>query len=458
MKFHPAVLMLITWAVAFAIFLILPFNLVGRTMTLYGYMILGLFIVTFCSGALLASRPSPQRARDPSISINWRRADQVLLVVCAIAVFVFLLDLQGKNIFDLAGAYDERSGRATDLMNGAASDSTIWFQIGFMLYPAAYVYLVREIAFQPHPALWRVGAFGILPVLMAALAMGGRGPLLFCVIYAAYGYVLRKQVFPEKTPRKRPVAAPHSPRLVSGRSPAKKSRKPLKLGTASKVAMGVLAGLAMVYFVQVFVTRAESGGGIESMLGLVGLSWGVSFDGHFSDLFYSLFGTEGTYLIFVFAWYAIQGIVMSNAIFTDYDGPMLMGTYGVDLVSALMRRINGEFVANGFDRLLQMNVYGFVPSAFASLYVDLKLFGLIPCLAWGWLTGLVYRKIREGWDPRYLLLAPFINIGIVFSLNNTPIGLSNGLVQHLWLLVIFFLARRVVMTRKGQRPSATANA
>ena len=194
--------------------------------------------------------------------------------------------------------------------------------------------------------------------------------------------------------------------------------------------------------------RSEGSGGVEEMFGRVGLNWGVSFDGHFSGLFYSTFGVEGTYMIFVFAWYAIQGIVMSNSIFTSYDGPMLLGTYGVDLVSALMRRINGGFVADGFDRLLQMNVYGFVPSAFGSLYVDFHFFGLLPCLAWGWLTGLVYRKVKAGVDPRYLLLVPFVSIGIVWSLNNTPIGLSNGLVMHCWLLAAFFL------TRTTTRPAA----
>ncbi|RZJ38572.1 MAG: hypothetical protein EON87_20645 [Brevundimonas sp.] len=150
-------------------------------------------------------------------------------------------------------------------------------------------------------------------------------------------------------------------------------------------------------------------------------------------------------MVFVFAWYWVQGIVMSNQIFTDYDGPMLLGTYGVDLVSALMRRLNGEFVADGFSTLLRMNVYGFVPSAFGSLYIDLKLIGLIPCALWGYLTGVVYKRIKQGTDPRWLLLTPFVSLGIIMSLNNTPIGLSNGLMLHGWLLVTFFLSRRVVL-------------
>lgn len=469
MKIHPAVLMVLTWGGAFALFFILPFNLVGRTMSLYGLMVLAMFIATFCGGALLASRPFPQARHDPSLRIDWRRADKILLLVTSLTILVFLIDLQGKNVFDLASAYSERSDRATDLLNGAASDSTIWFQIGFLLYPSSYVYLVREVGFQPHPKLWRMGVFGVLPSLLAALSMGGRAGLLFAIIYAVVGYLVRQHVFPAAPRRKTPAARrqnqqqqqqqqqlrqPPSPAL---RRPAPRKKEALKLGMGSKLTLGVLASLSMVYFIQVFVTRAAGGGGIEAIFGRIGLDWGVSFDGHFSNIYYAVFGVEGTYLIFVFAWYAIQGIVMSNTIFTDYEGPMLMGTYGIDLVSAVMRRVNGDFVGDGFAHLLRMNVYGFVPSSFGSLYVDLKFFGLIPCLIWGWLTGFVYRKIRSGMDPRYLLLSPFIVVGILFSLNNTPIGLSNGLVLHFWLLLTFFLAR-TVRTKAADRPGRPGEA
>lgn len=465
MKIHPALLMVLTWGGAFALFFILPFNLVGRTMTLYGLMVQALFIGAFCAGALLASRPFPQARHDPGVKIDWRSADRILMLTTSIAILVFLIDLEGKNIFDLASAYSERSDRATALLNGAASDSTIWFQIGFLLYPSSYVYLVREIGFQPRPKLWRMGVFGVLPSLLAALSMGGRAGLLFTIIYAVVGYLVRQHVFPPAPRRKAPAALRHAQSLHRNQSPpatpgappvlrprpAPRRKGALKLGMGSKLTLGVLASLSMVYFIQVFVTRAEGGGGIEAIFGRIGLNWGISFDGRFSNLYYALFGVEGTYLIFVFAWYAIQGIVMSNAIFTDYEGPMLLGTYGIDLASAVMRRVNGDFVGDGFAHLLNINVYGFLPSSFGSLYIDLKFFGLIPCLIWGWLAGFVYRKIRSGADPRYLLLSPFIVVGILFSLNNTPIGLSNGLMLHFWLLLAFFMAR-TVRTGPAGRP------
>lgn len=451
MKFHPAVLMLFSWLSAYAIFFILPFRLESRVMTLYGFLITAVFLATFCIASLFAARPMPQRPRDPAVVVNFRRADQVLMIVTLIAIGSLLLDIQDSNVFDLAASYAARSDRATGLLEGAQSASSIWFQIGFLCYPAGYVYMTREIGFKLRPELWRIAVFGLGPPTLAALAMGGRGPLFFAVVYAVLAYFLRQQIFPpvkrrRRRPGARPVAPPAAAAAVAHTSfmtarARPKPRKIFRFGSASKVAMGVFAGIAMAYFIMVFIARAEGAGGVEAALGDVGLNWGVSFNGHFANFFYSTLGGEGTYMVFVFAWYWIQGIVMSNQIFSDYDGPMLLGTYGIDLMSALMRRLNGEFVADGFSTLLRMNVYGFVPSAFGSLYVDLKFIGLIPCALWGYLTGIVYRKVKVGADPRWLLLTPFVSLGIIMSLNNTPIGLSNGLMLHLWLLVAFFLAK-----------------
>ncbi|QDH72482.1 oligosaccharide repeat unit polymerase [Brevundimonas sp. M20] len=455
MTFHPAVLMLISWISAYAIFFILPFRLESRVLTPYGFLITAVFLTTFCAAALSAARPMQQRPRDPLVTVNFRRADQVMMIAAIIAIAALFMDMQNNNVFDLAASYAARSGRATDLLQGAQSNSSIWFQIGFLFYPVGYVYLAREIGFRLRPQIWRIAVFGLGPPTLAALAMGGRGPLFFAVVYAVLSYFLRQQVFPtpKRTRRKAgarpaiPAPAPAPARAAAptaaymGAPKPRKRRKVFRFGARSKVALGLFAGVAMVYFIQVFIARAEGGGGVEAALGDVGLNWGVSFNGHFSNLFYSILGSEGTYMVFVFAWYWVQGIVMSNEIFTGYDGPMLMGTYGLDLVSALMRRLNGDFVADGFATLLRMNVYGFVPSAFGSLYVDLKFFGLIPCAIWGYCAGLVYRNVKAGVDPRWLLLTPYISAGIVMSLNNTPVGLSNGLMLHVWLLTAFFLSK-----------------
>lgn len=442
MKFHPAALMLLTWLACIAVFLVLPFRLEGRAVSLYGFLVLGLFIGAFCLAALAAARPQPQRPRPPGVAVDFRLTDRILITAAVIAGLASIIDIQGSNVLNLAEAYQARSDRAGALLAGGESESTLWFQIAFLTYPAGYIYLIREIGFRPKPVLWRVAAFGLLPVVLTSLAMGGRAPLFYAFLMLVFGYLIRAQVFPMARQAARQRRATR--------------QRAFRLGPASKAGVALVGIVAAIYFVQVFFARADVVGGVEGMFGVAELSWGVSFNGYMSGLYYNLFGADGTYLIFIFAWYMVQGLIMSNAIFTDYDGPMMMGTYGVDLVSALMRRINGEFVADGFAVLLDMNTYGFLPSAFGSLFVDFKYFGLLPCLIWGWLAGKVYGEIKRGADPRWLMVGPFVTLGIYFSLINTPIGFSNGFVTHLWLVAAFITAG--VTLRGAAQPAVPGRA
>jgi len=50
-------MMLATWCFAVLLFFALPFQLVGRTVTTYGFEILALLLLTFCGAALIASPP-----------------------------------------------------------------------------------------------------------------------------------------------------------------------------------------------------------------------------------------------------------------------------------------------------------------------------------------------------------------------------------------------------------------
>jgi len=427
MKIHPAALMLMVWSICIAAFYVLPFQLQDRTMSLLGFAILAAFIVAFCGGSLLAGRPRHFKRAPIPMKIDFKLADRALMAGSTIALLALLLDVQGRDLLDLADAFQQRSDRAGALLAGQDSDSTIWFQIGFLTYPAGFIYMVRELTFQRKVRLGRLAVFGLGPIALVSLAMGGRAPLLYGLIVMAYAYSIRKYVLGDENG------------VISGRN--KQRRKDRGVGATVKIAGGIAGAAAVIYFVTVFLARADVVGGADGMFDIASLSWGVNFNGTFSNIFFGLFGSEGTYLIFVFAWYAVQGFVMSNYLFTNYDGPMLFGTYGIDLVSALMRRVNGDFVADRFYVLLKMNTYGFLPSAFGSLFVDLKFLGILVCLGWGWIAGRIYKHVREGIDKRWLLAVPFVNLGIVFSVINTPIGFSNGLTTHAWLVLAMVLTK-----------------
>ncbi|MGH6978144.1 MAG: oligosaccharide repeat unit polymerase [Brevundimonas sp.] len=428
MKIHPAVLMLMVWAICIVAFYLLPFQLENRVMSLYGLLILLVFIGVFCLGAVSVAGVMKQRPLSPDVAIDFRLTDRILVLACLVALAASLMDVQGRDIFSLVDSYEVRSDRAGGLLNVAASESTIWFQIAFIMTPAAYIYLIREIAFRPHPILWRVAVFGFGPIIMNSLAAGGRNPLFYALLAAGFAYLQRKFIFANRT--------------ADTKTRRRKARRPVfKLNTASRVLIGLMVIGMGIYFARVFIVRADVVGGVDTMFGITGHSWGVNFNGPLSDVLFTLLGPDLTYLVFVFSWYVVQGFVMSNTLFTSYDGPMMWSAYGIDLSSAVVRRTNSEFLAEGFGHLLSLNTYGFLPSAFGSLYVDFKFLGLLPCLAWGWAAGLVYKEIKLARDPRWRMVAPIVIIGILLSVINTPIGFSNGLVTHGWLIVAFLSAR-----------------
>jgi oligosaccharide repeat unit polymerase len=434
MKFHPASLMLMVWAVCIVAFYVLPFQLENRVMSLYGLMVLALFLAVYCFGAGSVAGVMAQRPLSPDVGVDFRRTDRILVAVTLVALIASILDVQGRDLFNLIDSYEVRSDRAGGLMSASESQSTIWFQIAFVTSPAAYIYLIREIAFRPRPILWRLSLFGLLPIVMGSLSAGGRNPLFYALLAAGFAYLQRRFIFARGVPGAK-SARPRRPR-----------RPIFKLNAISRAVLAVVVGVMGVYFARVFLVRADVVGGVDAMFGIAGASWGVNFNGPLSNLFFTLLGPDLTYLVFVFSWYVVQGFVMSNTLFTSYDGPMMWTAYGIDISSAIVRRTNSEFLANGFGHLLSLNTYGFLPSAFGSLYVDFKFLGLIPCLIWGWASGIVYKEVKLARDPRWLMVAPIFTIGILLSVINTPIGFSNGLVTHFWLAVAFLSAR--VMRRR----------
>lgn len=425
MKTHPSITMLQLWAGCALALLVLPFELVNRTMSVWGFFLLAMFIGAFCLGGLIRTAHVSVQARSGRASaiknVDFHRAELLLIGASLLASLLFAYEMLTGNVVGLEEAYQVRTDRASDLMMGLESQSSVIFQVAFLLYPAAFIYLAMEIVLKRTPQLWKLALFGGLPLLLGSLVMGGRSPLLLAFAIAFVAFRVRRRL--------------HEPNRAR--------RKPISLRTLLLTAViGTAALAALNYFIQVFLSRAETAGGVGAMLDIAESSWGMSFGGE-STWFIALFGEGTAYLIFVFTWYLIQGLVMSNVLFTDYQGEPHFGIYGLELVTAVMRRIDGSFVADRNYALLELNTYGFFPSAFGSLYVDFSYGGLLISLAWGYIAAFAYYRCRERADLRWFLAAPIILVGIFFSLINTPLGFSNGTVTHLWLIAAIFAARSV---------------
>ena len=139
----------------------------------------------------------------------------------------------------------------------------------------------------------------------------------------------------------------------------------------------------------------------------------------------------------MFSWYLSQGFVMSNIIFESYEGPYQLGVYGIEILTAIVRRFDGLFVYDNFQYLMDLGTYGFLPSAFGSLYIDFGFFGLIIAFLWGMWSMLVYKKVKSS-NVKSMILYPFMTIGIILSIINTPIGMTNGLVTFTWMFIAYY--------------------
>jgi hypothetical protein len=343
------------------------------------------------------------------------------MAASGVATLFFILDAKDKNLFDLAVAYELRSETANALLKGEASNSSVWFQMAFLLYPAGYVYTAVHALFAPRVQGWKLIVFGMLPIALATVGMGGRVPIFYAVIVAWLALKERKKV---------------------GHLSIQKGQVSNQRKWLVRLIWFVILAALFQYFAAVFMIRAAVAGGSMEMFEVAEQRWGVGFRGPMSGIIFAVFGEDVAYLIFIFVWYLVQGFVMSNYLFTAYDGPLQMGIYGLDLMSALMRRLDPQRVAEGFDSLLTLGTYGFLPSAWGSMYVDFGFFAIVFCAIWGAFTALCYRRIVVQRRTDWLLIGPFASIGIVFSIINTPLGFTNGFVTHAWLLVAFVLLKR----------------
>jgi hypothetical protein len=425
MLWHPSGLMIRTWALCLLILLVMPIHLISREQSVFGYVMISLFIMAFYVGGYLRSRKIPDSVFTTKRPLDFKVTDGILILAAIAAIIVYGLEVASSGAGDLSTAWEIRSERTSLLLEGLDSGSSIWFQLGFLLYPVGYVYIAREIVFKQKINLFRLGAFGFGPLIACAIAIGGRGPILFALVVLGLSILARRQHF--RTTENKGVEI---------------ATQPKRKRAAYAILIVAVTLVAMNYFIRVFVVRAESGGGLDAIFQNVATAWGVDFSGMGSDFIRTFLGEGNAYLLFAFSWYLVQGPVLANEIFTQFNGDPGYGVYGVELATSLMRRFNSGFVADRLFELDRINVFGFVYSAFGTLFIDFWYFGLIVSMIWGYLAAAVYSRVRLDEDGRWLLFGPFMTMGVLFSLINTPIGLSNGLVTYAWVFVAFFTMRR----------------
>jgi hypothetical protein len=422
MKLSPGKLMFLVWATCILTWSILPFQLTQNKFSILGLLIFFVFISFFLLGSyirkLIKLKPSEQNWK----SIAVKNASRVLELFSFFSSLLFLIDYQSSNIFDLTETYQLRSDQADALLNASSSNSSLAFQIAFLIYPAGNVYIALKIIYEKNISYIKLLLYGFLPIFLASFVMGGRIPIFYATVIAFLSWRIRKNYA-----------------LQLGYETIQSSKWNFKKGLITSIAL-VMICISFYYFAAVFFVRAEVVGGSDGMFVIAEEVWGIKFTGIGSAILFSTLGNNGTFLLFIFSWYLVKGLLMSNILFINYDGPLQLGTYGIDIISAIVRRTNGAFLSKNFASLLDLGTYGFLPSAFGSLFVDFHFFSLIICFFWGWWAMGVHKKSKHG-NLRSMLLIPFMVAGIFFSLINTPFGVTNGFITHIWLFVAYFLVK-----------------
>ena len=418
---HPRTTIFVIWLLYVLMFAVLPFKIDNFEPTWFGFLMFGSSILFFVFGSLMVSTARRVNTYKPRVRLELDDANIVLMIASSMAVFFLSIEIVSTDAINLSAAAESRNSKSTALIKGEKSFSSIWFQSAFLLYPAGYAFIAIQLIYSKTVKLYKIFLWGFLPIILATLCMGGRAPIFYAGIVVILSMVQRRKIGS----------------LVTTFHKDKKKQTGLVWFFLSILALIIFVFYASV----VFFVRAENFGGSEGMFEIARNNWGVEFDGVSMNYLLHIFGMDITYLIFVFSWYLLQGIVIGIRIFSGYDGSAMMGIYGLELVTALMRRLAPDLVSQTFDDLIEQGVYGFLPSAWGSLYVDFGIACLLICFLWGLGTAICFKKINIEKNARWFILGPFVSTGIIFSIFNTPLGFANGFLTHVWLFIAFFLIR-----------------
>ena len=124
--------------------------------------------------------------------LNFTIFDNALKFFCLVTIAVYFIEILINGNLNLSTAYQIRSGQAQALLYGDASGSSLWFKIGFLTYPASYIYLVKEIVCVKRIKLARIIVFGLLPAVLAGLALGGRAQIFNVIAYSILAWFVRR--------------------------------------------------------------------------------------------------------------------------------------------------------------------------------------------------------------------------------------------------------------------------
>jgi hypothetical protein len=271
-----------------------------------------------------------------------------------------------------------------------------------------------------------------LPVIfMHSIAAGGRSPILVLIIFVGLACYLRRWYGQS--------AIPHSRSL--------------------RILIFGLVGAFLAYSSVIWLVRSELAEmNTDAFFAHAEDTWGVT-PGPALQAAAELLGAPNlVQSVMSSVFYFTGALSATERILALSASPMLLGGYQVDLVAGALRVIPGgnEFLAQGYDTLLEADIYGFFAGAWGSLYIDFGIPGsVLAVVLWGLLAGRSHLALRRAPQGDGAALYAFWTYSVFISFVSPPLGFSNSALTFTWVLV-FHLAMKPGLRLREPRRSSTA--
>lgn len=407
--------------------------------SLEGFVFVGSLVALFAITALFGSarlgatrRTTDAGALKPRLG---RRRDGLLCVLLLIGCAGGLLGLYAKlsatDVLSLVASAALRAERAQQLRDAAEITSGITGAVSFFTYPAGFVAMLMALLSyeQCRKSTRALAALYILIVFAQSIAAGGRSAILVLLLFVGLAIYLRRWRGQSAIPRSR-------------------SLRLLLIG---------LVTAFLAYSSVIWLVRSElSEMNVDAFLAHADESWGVTPNRSLEVAadWFDAPGMVQTVMSSVF--YFTQALAVTERTLAMDSSPLLLGGYQIDLLAAVMRVLpgGGEFLARGYDSLLDANVYGFFAGAWAALYIDFGTPGCILAVAlWGALAGRSRLNLQRSPHGDGAAIYAYWLYSVFISFVSPPLGFSNSGVTFAWFLV-FHLAMRPRLKRSA--PPAVA--
>lgn len=437
---HPASAMLAFWAALYALTYLGPITQ-RPGVSLEGFLFIGGLLSLFVLASVLGSARMRDTPRPPAIAtvdakMYLRRNNLLrwlLLIACVGGLLGMYSKLSAVDSLSLLASAALRAERAQQLLEAAQITSGAAGAVAFLTYPAGFVAtLITLLRYEQCRTSTRALALCFIPIVfLNSMAAGGRSPILVLIIFVGLAIYLRRWYGFGAIPRSRPLRF-----LVIG-----------------------LVVAFFAYSTVIWLVRSElSDMNTDAFLAHADETWGIT-PGRSLEALAAMLGAPNLVQSVMSSVFYFTGALAITERILAMDGPLwLLGGYHIDLAAALYRAIPGgnEFLARGYDILLDADVYGYFAGAWGALYIDFGVPGsILAVVLWGVLAGRSHRALRRLPQGDGAALYAFWIYSVFISFVSPPLGFSNSGLTFFWFLV-FHIAMKPGLRRRTTRRAFNA--